>query len=98
MALLQVLLSLVGRWSGRILNAVFGWAVVALFGRTSSTQQTILAGVVAMAALWPLLLIGIAAPRFSTVLLAFVPLADDAPEGLVRAIWIGLAVAIPAVV
>jgi hypothetical protein len=98
MALLQVLLSLIGRWSGKILNAVFGWAVTALFGRTSTVQQTILAGVVAMAALWPLLLIGIAAPRFFAFLLAFVPLSEDAPENLIRAVWIALALVIPATV
>jgi hypothetical protein len=98
MALLQVLLSLIGRWSGKILNAVFGWAVVALFGRTSTMQQTILAGVVAMAALWPLLLVGIAAPRFTAFLVAFVPVVRNTSDGLIRAIWIALAIVIPAVV
>src|SRR5512132_1528948 len=62
MVLLQALLSFLGRSAGKVLNAIFGWAVIALFGRTSSRQQTLLSGVVAMAVLWPLLLAGILAP------------------------------------
>jgi hypothetical protein len=42
MAILQSLLALISRSAGKILNAVFGWAVRALFGRASETQRTLL--------------------------------------------------------
>lgn len=98
MVLLQALLSFLGRSAGKILNAIFGWAVIALFGRTSSRQQTLLSAVVAMAVLWPLLLAGIAAPRIATFLLAFIPLARSVSDATVRIVWIALAALIPMVV
>jgi hypothetical protein len=98
MALLQALLSFLGRSAGKILNAIFGWAVVALFGRTSPRQQTVLSGVVAAAAAWPILLLGIAFPKLATFLVAFVPLSQRVPSWIVRLVWLGLALAVPLVV
>jgi hypothetical protein len=98
MVLVQAFLSFLGRSAGKILNAIFGWAVVALFGRTSSRQETLLSAVVAMAVLWPLLLVGIAAPKMATFLLALIPLARSVPDSAVRIVWIALAAAIPMVV
>jgi hypothetical protein len=98
MALLQALMSMIGTSVGKVLNAIFGWAVVALFGRPSQKQQTMLSGLVAMAAAWPLLLIGIAFPRVAAFLIAFVPLSQDVPSWLMRALWLGLAVVVPLVV
>lgn len=98
MVLLQAFLSFLGRSAGKILNAIFGWAVIALFGRTSSRQETVLSGVVAMAVLWPLLLVGIAVPKTATFLLAFVPLARSVPDSVVRLVWTGLAILVPMVV
>lgn len=98
MVLLQAFLSFLGRSAGKILNAIFGWAVIALFGRTSSRQETVLSGVVAMSVLWPLLLVGIAVPKTATFLLAFVPLARSVPDSVVRLVWTGLAILVPMVV
>jgi len=98
MVLLQALISFLGRSMGKVLNAIFGWSVIALFGRTSSRQQTLLSGVVAMAALWPLLAAGIAIPRIAAFLVAFVPVAKSAPDSTLRIIWIGLVILIPAIV
>jgi hypothetical protein len=95
MAVLQALLSLVSRSFGRILSAIFGWAVVALFGQTSSQKKMWLSGLVAAAAAWPLLLMGIAFPKVATLILAFVPLPDWIPDWTVRAGWILLAAAVP---
>ena len=44
MAILQALISLIGKSAGKILNAIFGWAVVALFGRSSPKEQIVLSG------------------------------------------------------
>jgi len=98
MVLIQALLSFIGRSAGKVLNAIFGWAVIALFGRTSSRQQTVLSGLVAMAALWPLLLVGIVVPKAAAFLIAFVPLARSIPDGVVRIIWIALAFLVPMVI
>ncbi|HZS40613.1 MAG TPA: hypothetical protein VFF06_27460 [Polyangia bacterium] len=98
MAILQLLLSLITRSAGRILNAIFGWAVRALFGRTSPKEQTVLSALVGGAAAWPLLVLGVAAPRISTMALAFVPLPRFIPSWTIRVAWLALAVLLPIVI
>jgi uncharacterized membrane protein YqjE len=98
MALIQAVLALIGRSLGKVLTALFGWAVVALFGRTSERDRLLLSGVVALAVAWPLLIAGIAWPRVAAWLIAFVPLSERAPKGLLRALWLALALAVPLVV
>jgi uncharacterized membrane protein YqjE len=95
MAILQALLTLIGRSAGKVLNAAFGWAVRALFGFTSGSERMLLTTLVAGAALWPLLLAGIAAPRFAAFAVAFVPLSERISDGAIRAVWIALAAAVP---
>jgi hypothetical protein len=58
MAILQSLLALVSRSVGRLLSALFGWAVVALFGDTSPREKIWLSGLVGAAVAWPLLVFG----------------------------------------
>ena len=98
MALLQALFSFLSKSMGKILNAIFGWAVIALFGRTSPKQQTLLQILVAVAALWPVLLLGIALPRAMTTLLAAIPLSSHMPNEGLRVMWIVLAAIVPFVV
>ena len=98
MAILQALISYLGRSAGKALNAIFGWAVLALFGRTSPKEQTLLSAVVAAAAAWPLLLLGAIVPKVALVVLAFVPLSKSVPSLWLRLVWIGLAVLVPFVV
>jgi Putative Actinobacterial Holin-X, holin superfamily III len=95
MAIIQAVLALISRSLGRITSAIFGWAVVALFGQTKASEKTMLSAVVGAAAIWPVLLLGIAMPRVATFALAFVPLPTWVPQWTVRLVWIGLAVAIP---
>jgi len=95
MALLQALLALIGKSAGKILNALFGWAVRALFGQTTAREQTFLSVVVAAAVAWPILLVGIAAPKLAALVLAFVPIPHAVPAWSVRLVWIGLALVIP---
>jgi len=97
MVLVQTLVAFIGRSGGKILNAVLGWAVRALFGGASGTQQTLLTILVASAALWPLLLIGVAAPRAAAFLLAFLPIPKAVPENAIRMVWIALALILPGV-
>jgi len=95
MALLQALLALIGKSAGKILNALFGWAVRALFGQTTAREQTFLSVVVAAAVAWPILLVGIAAPKIAALLLAFVPIPHAVPSWTVRIVWVALALIIP---
>jgi putative superfamily III holin-X len=97
-AILQALISLLTRSAGKILNAIFGWAVVALFGRTSPKEQTMLSAVVAAAAAWPLLVLGIAVPKVTLFVVSFVPLPESVPSLWVRLVWIALALIVPLVV
>jgi hypothetical protein len=95
MALLQALLALITKSAGKILNALFGWAVRALFGQTTAREQTFLSIVVAAAVAWPVLLVGIAAPKIAALLLAFVPIPHAVPSWIVRIVWLALALVIP---
>jgi hypothetical protein len=72
-----------------------GWAVAALFGRTTARQQTLFTWLIGAAIVWPVLLFGIAAPKLAVQVLSFVPLPDRVPNRTVRTVWIALAVLIP---
>jgi hypothetical protein len=95
MAILQALLALISKSAGKILNAIFGWAVHALFGRTTSRDQTLLSALVGGAVAWPLLVAGIAAPKVAALALAFVPLPHWVPSWTVRVVWLVLALGVP---
>ena len=95
MAILQAIISLITRSLGKILNAIFGWAVVALFGQTSAKEQTVLSAVVAAAAAWPLLLLGIVVPKITLFVISFVPLSKSVPSIWLRIVWIALALTVP---
>jgi len=97
-AILQALISLITRSAGKILNAIFGWAVLALFGQTSPKEQTVLSAVVAAAAAWPLLVLGIVVPKVTLFVISFVPLSKSVPSLWLRIIWIALALLVPFVV
>jgi uncharacterized membrane protein YqjE len=98
MAVLQAIFALISRSTGKIFSALLGWAVLALFGRTSEREQAWLSALVAAAAAWPLLVVGIVAPKLAAVVLAFVPLPKSVPTSAVRLGWIFLALAVPVVV
>ena len=98
MAILQAVIAFVGRSAGKMLNAIFGWAVRALFGAPSGAEETVLTGVVALAAAWPLLVLGVLAPRIATFLIAFVPVPKGVPSFAIRLLWIALAIVVPGVV
>jgi Putative Actinobacterial Holin-X, holin superfamily III len=95
MAIIQAVLALVSRSLGRITSAIFGWAVVALFGQTSDREQTLLSALVGAAAAWPILLLGVAFPKIAVFVLGFVPLPTWVPTWVVRVAWIVLAAAVP---
>jgi hypothetical protein len=95
MAVLQALLALLSKSAGKILNAIFGWAVRALFGRTTAKEQMFLSGLVGAAVAWPLLILGTALPKTGALMLAFVPIPHWVPSWVVRIVWLGLAALVP---
>jgi hypothetical protein len=95
MAVVQALFALITKSAGKILNALFGWAVRALFGQTTAREQTFLSVVVAAAVAWPILLVGIVAPKIAALMIAFVPIPHAIPSWSVRLVWLGLALVIP---
>ena len=95
MAILGSLFAMVGRFAGKLLNAVLGWATLLLFGKVSGSKQTVLLLVALGSLLWVVTLIGILVPDVGTFLLAFVPVPDFIDENVVRLIMLGLAIAIP---
>jgi len=92
---LQALLSYLRRSAGKMVQAIFGWAVRALFGTPKESEKTILAVAVGAAAVWPLLLIGVAFPKAAAFVLAFVPIPKWVSPGWIRAVWIAAAVSVP---
>jgi Putative Actinobacterial Holin-X, holin superfamily III len=95
MVILQAIATLLTRSLGKIFSALFGWAVNALFGQTSSRERTIYSVLVGAAAAWPLLVLGTAAPRVAALVLAFVPLSKKVDATFIRLVWIALALSVP---
>jgi len=95
MALIQAIFAFIGRTVGKILSALLDWAVVSLFGRVTGSRKLFLWGMMAAAAAWPILLLGLVAPRAAVFFFAFVPLSGNVPPGLVRTIWLAVAVLVP---
>ncbi len=95
MAVLAPLIAFIGRQLGRLVQMVFGWATLMLFGRVPQSKQLLLAGVSAGALAWIVVLIGIAIPDVGTFLIALVPTPDFIEESWIRIAMIVLAVALP---
>jgi hypothetical protein len=72
-----------------------GWAVAALFGRSTGRERALFPVITGAAIAWPLLLIGIVAPKQVVQLIALIPLPDWVPSMDVRFVWMGLALLIP---
>jgi hypothetical protein len=72
-----------------------GWAVDALFGQTSAREQIFYSILIVAAVAWPLLLVGILAPKVAVQMVAMVPLPASVPAWAVRFVWIGLVLLIP---
>ena len=84
MALLQLVLTLVTRWAGRILNTVFSWATEMVFGKVPESRQLYISLIVFASVAWMIFVLGIFFPGIATFLLAFVPLTDWVTEQRVR--------------
>ena len=52
MAIIGSVFAMFGRFAGRLLNAVLGWATLLLFGKVSGSKQTVLLLVALGSLLW----------------------------------------------
>ncbi|HEY6475795.1 MAG TPA: hypothetical protein VI456_04385 [Polyangia bacterium] len=72
-----------------------GWAVSALFGQTTAREQLLFSILIGAAVAWPLLLVGVLAPKIAVQMVALVPLPASVSAWTVRCVWIALALLIP---
>ncbi len=95
MVFIQALVELGRRSLGKVFQSIFGWSVNVIFGAVGKDEKTLLSAAVAGAAFWPVLLAGTVFPRIAAFVLAFIPMRKSIPDGVLRAGWIALAVAVP---
>ncbi len=98
MAIISALFALLGQKLNGFLKAVFGWSIMALFGRLSAGKQASVSRALLLSLLWPILVVGNFKPAVATWLVAFVPLHQFVGHGVVRVIFIALAIATPLIV
>jgi hypothetical protein len=98
MAIIAPILGVLSRMAGKLLNTIFGWATVTLFGRVPQSRQIFLSIIALGSVVWLAVVLGIAFPDFGTFLLGFVPLPDWVDEAWVRLAMLVAAVLIPVVV
>jgi hypothetical protein len=94
-AILAPLIAFLGRQLGRLLQLVFGWATLLLFGRVPQHKQMLLVGVTVGSVLWVVTLLGIANPDIGAFLIALVPAPDFITDDVMRLVMLVLAVLIP---
>jgi hypothetical protein len=98
MAIISAIFSLLSRKLGDLLQALFGWSITGLFGRLPSKKQTALSLALILSILWPLLVLGCFLPQVAAWAVAFIPLQQWLGKGLLRGLWITLAIMSPLIV
>jgi hypothetical protein len=94
-ALIAPLIAFIGRQLGRLVQMVFGWATLMLFGQVPQSKQLLLAGVSAGALLWIVVLIGVAVPDAGSFMIAAVPAPDFMEDDWIRVGMLILAAVLP---
>jgi hypothetical protein len=83
-AIIGSVFAVVGRFAGKLLNAVLGWATVLLFGKVPDSKQWILLMIALGSIVWVILIVGVVIPQVATVTLAFVPIPSFVDQNWVR--------------
>src|SRR5437868_5070786 len=84
MALFQGLFAALSRSLGKILNTLFGWATLLLYGKVPEDRQIYLSILSFGSVVWLVVALGILFPSFATFLLAFIPLPKWVDKSWVR--------------
>jgi hypothetical protein len=79
----------------RILNAIFGWAVRALFGPNTARAQTFLSVVVGAAVAWSVVFVGAVASSILGLMTAPGPTSRWIAPWTIRIVLVGAALLIP---
>jgi hypothetical protein len=98
MAVIAPLFAFIGRQIGRLVQMVFGWATVMLFGRVPQSKQLLLAGVALGSILWVVTIVGVIFPDVGAFLIAFVPAPDFIDDNVIRIVMLVLAIILPLLV
>ncbi|MBK7863602.1 MAG: phage holin family protein [Archangiaceae bacterium] len=98
MGLLAALFSAASRKLGTLLQAVFGWSVMAMFGKLSSRKQSLINVALVLSLFWPVFVVGVFAPKVVAFIVAFVPGEVKLNPDVLRMVWVSLAVLAPVVV
>ena len=98
MVIVQALIAALTRSAGRLLNTLFAWATVLLFGRVSEDRQIYVSAIAFGSVIWLVVLLGVAFPWVGTFLLSFVPLPEWVDDRWVRLAMLAAVIAIPALV
>jgi hypothetical protein len=98
MAIITGIVGVAGRFAGKVLNAVLGWATILLFGKVSGRKQTVVLLMALASVVWVVLVVGVLRPDVGTMLLAFVPVPSFVSEDLVRLAMLVAAILLPLVV
>jgi hypothetical protein len=94
-AILATLFGALGRFAGKLLTAVLGWASTLLFGRVPQDRQILLLLMTFGSVVWVVLVVGVIFPEIGTMLLAFVPIPDFVDQNLVRLAMLVAALIVP---
>lgn len=95
MVLIAPLIAFLGRQVGRLVQMIFGWATVLLFGRVPQSKQLLLAVVTLGSLAWVVALVGVIVPDVGAFLLAAIPRPDFIAEGWIRVVMLVLAIVLP---
>jgi hypothetical protein len=95
MAILGSVFAVLGRFAGKVLNAVLGWATMLLFGKVPDSRQWILLLVALGSLVWMILIVGVIVPDVATLTLAFVPIPSFVDRNWVRLVMLAGALALP---
>ncbi len=98
MAIVQGLIAIIGRQAGKLLNTLFGWATMLLFGKVPQDRQLALSAITFGSVLWLVVLIGIAHPPTGVFILSFVPIPRWVDTSWIRIGMLVGAVVIPLIV
>ena len=95
MAIVASIFGVLGRFVGKLLNAVLGWATVLLFGKVPDSKQWILLMIGLGSIVWVVLIAGVIIPDVATMTLAFVPIPDFVDRNWVRLAMLAGALVLP---
>jgi len=95
MAIIGSVFAMLGRFMGRLLNAVLGWATMLLFGKVEGRRQLFVLVMAIGSLVWVVTLAGVLVPRIATFVLTFVPVPSYVDDTWIRIAMLAAAAAIP---